>query len=170
MDTYIFYTASDDLNIIKKWVNREFNYVQQKGENLGEKMSNAFEYLFEQKYSNVVIVGSDIPDLSVDVIKDAFEYLENNEIVISPSDDGGYSLLGMNKYYPSLFMNIEWSTSTVLDSTINIIRNQGAKLHLTNELKDIDTEKELKNWISNSKNYDLIERVNLIAKQESITL
>jgi len=170
VNTFIFFSETDDLQKTKDWVNKEFHFISQTGKDLGEKMLNAFKYLFEQNYEKVVILGSDIPDLVEVNIKQAFEVLESNDIVISPSDDGGYSLLGMNNFYPELFKNVEWSTNTVFSSTKEKIKSKKLSFKTLSTLNDIDTKEELINWIHKSKNIELVKKIENNVRKESIKL
>ncbi len=95
--------------------------VQIEGD-LGEKMSFAFRQGFRNGYKRIVIIGSDCPEITSGHIDDAFQCLQISDIVLGPSVDGGYYLLGMKKWNPKLFQNIEWSTSRVYSQTVMAIK------------------------------------------------
>lgn len=114
----------------------------QTGADLGEKMSNAFLQGFSNKYEKVVIIGSDLYDLKTADIQEAFLQLEKLDYVIGPAKDGGYYLLGMNKFTPEIFQQINWSTSTVLEETLLLLENK--KVALLQEKNDIDTIEDIK--------------------------
>jgi uncharacterized protein len=116
--------------------------VQIEGD-LGEKMSFAFRQGFKNGYKNIVIIGSDCPEITSDHIDDAFQSLQISDIVIGPSDDGGYYLLGMKKWNPKLFQNIEWSTSRVFNQTVMAIEEESLTLSKLVKLNDIDTIEDL---------------------------
>jgi len=116
---------------------------KQHGNSLGERMNNAFNNVFEKKYSKAIIIGTDCPALTEKVINDAFEKLNNYDVVIGPANDGGYYLLGMKKLHQQLFKNINWSTETVFDATINICNNLNLSYCLLPVLNDVDEEKDL---------------------------
>ncbi len=103
--------------------NEQFSKAKQQGGDLGERMKNAFREVFQQDYTKAIIIGSDCPSLNEDILSDAFESLDNNDIVIGPAYDGGYYLLGMKTLYSSLFQNIEWSTPNVFTTTIATCKN-----------------------------------------------
>jgi len=105
-------------------------------------MQNAFETAFKNAYEKVVIVGSDLFDLKPTHIEDAFTALEKNEVVLGPSLDGGYYLLGMKKMHPNIFKNKEWGTDMVLETTLKDLELQNVKL--LEALNDIDTFEDLK--------------------------
>jgi rSAM/selenodomain-associated transferase 1 len=100
------------------WDTETFNYKLQQGADLGLRMQSAFDEAFEAGYSEVIIIGSDLPDLSTADLKAAFEQLSENEVVLGPAQDGGYYLLGLKKPNPYIFQNKAWGTDTVLSDTL----------------------------------------------------
>ena len=106
-------------------------------------MLNAFSEAFSNKYDKVAIIGSDLFDLNPNHINEAFEELNNNDIVIGPAHDGGYYLLGMKSIYSQVFKNKDWGTSTVFNDTIKDLKNES--IHLLETLNDIDVYDDLKN-------------------------
>ncbi len=152
---YLFYHERSDKEKIKAWTNSEFHLRVQKGNNIGEKMCNAFKKVFselipsgEEGQQKAVLIGTDLPDISSKIITDAISALEDSDIVIGPSTDGGYYLIGMKKLYGELFTNIEWSTSTVFEKTLKKIKNLDLNFGVLPELTDIDTEEDLKTWLN----------------------
>ncbi|MBK9254023.1 MAG: TIGR04282 family arsenosugar biosynthesis glycosyltransferase [Saprospiraceae bacterium] len=117
-------------------------FVQASGD-LGYKMKKAFEVSFDLE-RKVVIIGSDCPDLTEKIINEAFNQLNKFDIVVGPSPDGGYYLIGMKTFFPFLFTDIEWSTSKVLKQTLTKIREQNLTYFLLPELNDIDT---MEDWV-----------------------
>ena len=120
-----------------------FTKKTQTGNNLGEKMSNAFQEGFQSNYQKIVIIGSDLYDLKTSDIKEAFQQLEQQDYVLGPAKDGGYYLLGMKKFTAEVFQDINWSTSTVLKETLKLLENK--KVALLTKKNDIDTIDDLKN-------------------------
>lgn len=135
---YSSYIADDD-----RWSNTAYEKRLQSGADLGQRMSNAFEQAFADRYEKVVVIGSDCADLTTAIIQKAFTALDENEAVIGPSRDGGYYLLGMRSFYSVLFENIDWSTSSVFEQTKRKIDQLGLKLQELQTLNDIDTEQDL---------------------------
>ncbi|PSR52596.1 glycosyltransferase [Adhaeribacter arboris] len=118
------------------------NYVQS-GQDLGERMRHAFERAFTAGYEQVCIIGSDCYELTEEIIEQAFEKLERNDVVIGPAQDGGYYLLGMKTLHESFFTGKKWSTDSVLPDTLNNIKAAGQTVALLPELTDVDEEKDL---------------------------
>ncbi|MFT4830658.1 MAG: rSAM/selenodomain-associated transferase 1 [Psychroserpens sp.] len=110
------------------WENAHYHKKLQQGTDLGERMFNALNNGFEAGYKNIIIIGSDMYDLSTEDLNFAFDELEKSEIVIGPAEDGGYYLLGLSKIKASLFKNKAWGTDTVLKDTLNDLKNKNVKL------------------------------------------
>ena len=160
---YVFY--SDFINKKDEWSNDIFEKAVQSGDDLGDRMSNAFTFIL-QNHAKACIIGSDCPTLSVEILEAAFEALNNHDFVVGPSTDGGYYLLGMNINTPPqysgfrdtlpkseipipkstppqyLFENMDWSTENVLPETLKRIKAQHKTVALLPELTDVDEEKD----------------------------
>lgn len=147
---HLFYDNSDDLELVKNWVDSRFTLHFQEGTNLGDKMKHAFRTIFNDHYEKVIIMGTDCPEINVNILLKTFEELSNHNIAAGPSTDGGYYLLGMNNFYPFLFDGIEWSSNTVYSETIKKITENKLSMFVLPELIDIDTEADLKKWLSKS--------------------
>lgn len=123
------------------WNSKIFEKRQQQGADLGERMMNAFKEGFESGYSNIIIIGSDLYDLSTNNIEKAFESLETSDYVLGPAVDGGYYLLGMKSLNSEVFKNKTWSTDSVLEQTLEDIKND--KTTILEERNDIDHYEDL---------------------------
>ncbi len=100
------------------WNTSIYDKKQQQGSDLGVRMQNAFEQGFKEGYQRIIIIGSDLYDLSQEDLENAFAQLENHDTVIGPALDGGYYLLGLKNLIPEVFSNKVWGTDTVLQSTL----------------------------------------------------
>lgn len=136
---HVFY--ADELNQNDLWNGNEKH--QQIGDGLGQRMKNAFKYLFEKGYTKILIIGSDCYELTSDILHSAFEKLDHSATVIGPASDGGYYLLGMRSPYLFLFDNIKWSTDIVFYQTLGIIRENNLSLSLLPQLTDVDEAKDI---------------------------
>lgn len=150
-DKMIFY--SDYLEDDDSWNNDVYHKEVQRGNNLGERMENAFEYAFAQGNDQVAIIGSDCFEISSEIIENAFAQLEHCEVVLGPALDGGYYLLGTKSLYRELFCDISWSTDQVLKQTIKCCTKLGLKITTLKELSDIDNEADLKRTGYKIENY-----------------
>ena len=115
--------------------------IQHPGD-LGQRMSAAFEQIFANGAQKAVIIGSDCPELTGEILQQAFDLLENTDFVLGPVPDGGYYLLGMKAPAPSVFQDIEWSTETVRAKTIEKIEALGQSYAFLPMLSDVDTEED----------------------------
>jgi hypothetical protein len=138
-DKVVYYSEKVEENDF--WEARLFEKKLQKGADLGERMQHAFETAFDQGYKKVLIIGSDLFDLKSIHITTAFEALENHDLTIGPSLDGGYYLLGMKELYPAVFKNKKWGTDSILGNTLKDLQQQNVKL--LEALNDIDTFEDL---------------------------
>ena len=105
---------------------------------LGLRMKAAFNELLPV-HSSVRLIGTDIPHLSTDLLEASILYLKNTDVILGPSDDGGYYLIGMKKTNDFLFNNMTWSIDTVLSETIQRISMNNKTYYLLKTLTDIDT-------------------------------
>jgi len=137
----LFY--SEWINENDEWSPSMFSKHLQPIGNLGNRMSVAFEEGFKNE-GPVLIIGSDCPGLSSTIVQQAFSVLEKKDFVIGPALDGGYYLLGMRAFSPSLFQEINWSTETVKEETVQKIEALGKTYEELEELSDIDYEED---WI-----------------------
>ncbi len=141
VDKQVWYSpavVNDDI-----WSSPAYTKHSQQGEGLGKRMQQAFGQAFKKGYQKVVIIGSDCPYITADIINQAFAELENNDLVIGPSADGGYYLLGMAAYHPDLFDDKEWSSSSVLEQTLYDANEKELSVAKLPELNDVDTLEDL---------------------------
>lgn len=137
----LFY--SQFINDSDNWSKKKFQKELQIEADLGIKMATAFHNVFKTN-EKVVIIGSDCASLTPEIVQTAFDQLDNHSFVIGPAMDGGYYLLGMNKFSPEVFNDIAWSTETVCSTTIERIESLDKTYFLLPELSDIDYEED---WI-----------------------
>jgi rSAM/selenodomain-associated transferase 1 len=117
--------------------------IQPEG-NLGIKMFLCFENSFYEGFGSVIIVGSDCPEISAEILKHAFVYLQDHDLVLGPAKDGGYYLIGMNRPAECLFPEkMPWGTSLVLEETLEIAEKQKISYALLPELADVDRPEDL---------------------------
>ncbi|WP_417884993.1 TIGR04282 family arsenosugar biosynthesis glycosyltransferase [Zunongwangia sp.] len=139
-DKAVYYSEEISKNDI--WNTAIFQKKIQIGEDLGERMKNAFTEGFAQGYNQIIIIGTDLYDIKTSDIEKAFAELEKHEVVIGPAEDGGYYLLGLTNLRPELFENKTWGTSTVLQETINELNKSNYKL--LEKRNDVDVYSDIK--------------------------
>ncbi len=142
VNRYLFYAFFIDKN--DDWSNDDFQKFLQIDGGLGDKMKDGFQKVFADGNQKVIIIGSDCASLTPEIVLDAFQQLDNHDFVIGPADDGGYYLLGMNSFEPTVFDHVTWSTETVLSQTITNIKALNKNHALLTVLSDIDYEEDWK--------------------------
>jgi len=118
IDIFLTYTPSDKFYLIEDYMPKYISHFPQEGETLGDRMKNAMLHVLSKGYEKVVLIGSDIPDLSKEDILKAFDKLDNSNICIGPTFDGGYYLIGMKEIYDKIFF-IQIKNILQKDYTIN---------------------------------------------------
>eukprot|EP01080_Neovahlkampfia_damariscottae_P000986 gene986-9893_t len=158
---------------MERWLGNNFIYKKQIGKDLGSKMTNAFKESFEDGFENILLLGSDIPDIDhKEHLDTSFSYLIKHEkdCVIGPAYDGGYYLIGLNKrvstkYWDEIFKNISWGTKEVLNETKPILRQYNIKYSLLEKLNDVDLPEDIEIW-ENAKNemenYEKEKKISVI--------
>lgn len=118
----------------------EFELIPQRGEALEERMVWAFEDLFSLGFDSVCLIGSDSPTLPTKAFSQAAQILsgKKDQMVLGPSDDGGYYLIGLKKLHRDLLENIDWSTERVLEQTTAKAREIKLQIHLLPNWYDVD--------------------------------
>ncbi|MDD4550241.1 MAG: TIGR04282 family arsenosugar biosynthesis glycosyltransferase [Syntrophomonadaceae bacterium] len=117
---------------------KDFAILPQQGDDLGDRMLQATRHVLT-RYEGVILLGSDMPDLSPELLYEASLQLEENDLVIGPAQDGGYYLLGIKQVHLELFQNMPWGTSEVLRKTVAAAAEKKLKVALLEEKNDIDT-------------------------------
>jgi len=140
---HLYFYPENSRKDIQTWLGKDYDYIPQKGKDLGERMKNGFSDAFASGFKRVVLVGSDIPDLPLEFIQEAFIALQKEEAVIGPSYDGGYYLIGFRDagFSPEVFKDIPWSTERVFEKTVKLLGRK--KVHFLPKCRDIDTIEDL---------------------------
>jgi uncharacterized protein len=112
---------------------------------LGQRMRYALFDALNDGNKRVILLGTDIPGLSTEILEQAFIALREHDIVLGPSRDGGYWLIGL-KQPIDVFQNIDWSTPKVLEQTLAKARHMGLRICLLEFLSDVDTPEDLEAW------------------------
>jgi hypothetical protein len=139
---FVYY--ADAIDEYDLWNSPGYTKRIQQGNDLGDRMKNAFKDLFDQGFKKVGIIGSDCLQLNPDLISAALASLDEYDVVIGPATDGGYYFLGMRFLIPELFQDKNWSTSTVYKETIEEVNKLKLRSHLLVTLCDIDKEADLR--------------------------
>lgn len=125
------------------WDNSLYQKELQQGDALGEKLGHAIRQAFERGYQSVCVIGSDCFELKEGILQESFSKLATYDAVIGPALDGGYYLLGMNKFDPIFFRHKAWSTDTVARETIADFNKLKWTYFEMPLLRDVDREEDL---------------------------
>ena len=148
MDIVIAYTPPEAQHDLQALIGDDTIYIPQVGNDLGERLVSATQWAAQHGYTKILIVGSDSPTLPIPYISEAITLLDTRDIVIGPSVDGGYYLIGFSvenlpMIVPYMFEEIRWSTADVLRQTVTRIQSTEATLGLLPPWYDIDTPEDL---------------------------
>lgn len=131
-----------------------YSIIRQNGKDIGDRMLNAFIYVFNSGYKKAVLIGSDLPGLPAALVENAFVALDTADAAIGRSIDGGYYLIGFRKETcsPDYFKGITWSTSSVFQQTIEKFSRSKKIVYMLPEWIDIDDHNDLKQFYERNSN------------------
>jgi hypothetical protein len=139
----IAFDPPDAENALRKICGNDWEYVPQVQEDLGQRMYQALIGHLQWGAKQAILMGTDIPSLPATFITDAFELLRHNDVVLGPSTDGGYYLVGLSRPCPEIFQDMPWSTPPVFHETIEALRQNDYSLGLIPPWFDVDTPEDL---------------------------
>jgi rSAM/selenodomain-associated transferase 1 len=138
-----FFDPSSSPGAMSEWLPEE-TLVPQRGDDLGARMSAAFDEAFRGGARRAAVIGTDVPWVTRALVAEAFAALGEHDVVLGPTADGGYYLLATDRPRPELFRGIAWSTPSVLASTVDRAGALGLKVRRLRPLADIDTIDDLR--------------------------
>jgi uncharacterized protein len=155
---YICFHPPEKERKFQSWLGTDLRFLAQSGDDLGERMKNSFTEVFTKGFQKAVLLGSDSPDLPEEYITQAFTILETKDVILGPTVDGGYYLIGFRPttFTPRVFDEIHWSSPLVFKESLMKIKQAGRSVGLLPIWSDIDTISDLKNLASRSKNTSFI--------------
>ncbi|RMG61083.1 MAG: glycosyltransferase [Deltaproteobacteria bacterium] len=145
-DKYLFHTPNES-TFFDRYRSFGIKVVPQGEGDLGERIARAMRSVLERGRGPAVVVGSDIPLLTADIIRQAVSLLSRHDVVVGPSRDGGYYLIAASSFHPGLFSEIPWSTEIVLEETLKKCRSLNLSWTLLGELQDIDRPEDLLSFV-----------------------
>jgi len=129
----------------------DFKIIKQTGKDLGERMYQIFWWILHHKVHHVIIIGTDIPTLPTENLQMAFKQLSYYDVVLGPSLDGGYYLIGLKKPHQEIFINIDWGSNQVLNQTVCKINKMHLKAAFIPRWYDVDDQDGLNRLIKDLK-------------------
>ena len=140
----IHFTPADAEAAVRRWLgDGGAVYLPQADADLGGRMRAAFEAAFADGHRRVAVIGSDLPGLTVGLLRQALDSLDHHPAVLGPAHDGGYYVLGLRAMIPDLFHHIPWSTAHVFDATMARLGALGLAPALLPALGDVDVAADL---------------------------
>ena len=145
----IAYLPSDAESFFRRFAPPGFDFVPQVGGDLGQRLDNVLTHCLQTGYQQAVVMDSDSPTLPVTYLRQAFRELDDPtvDVVLGPSDDGGYYLIGLKSPCSALFRGIVMSTPTVMAETLDRAQEQGLQVACLPRWYDVDTSEDLERLI-----------------------
>lgn len=142
-DVFVFYTPASEEAKLKAIISyTSWNYLPQMEGDIWQKMNGAFLYAFDQGYSEVILTGTDVPEIEAEDFISAKRALEHKDLAIAPSDDGGYFLMAQRRHVSEVFFGLGKEEPTVCERTIEALRGR-ASYELLEKRHDIDTPEDM---------------------------
>jgi len=142
-DLAVHFAPAEDLAAARAWLGENVSLYAQSGFDLGARMRAAVNLAFEQGCERVVVIGGDTPDIAAGLVAEAFLALADHDLVLGPSRDGGYYLIGLRDAAPEVFEDMPWGTGAVLSRTLERASRMRLSTKLLAELEDIDSWEDL---------------------------
>ncbi|MBW4582637.1 MAG: TIGR04282 family arsenosugar biosynthesis glycosyltransferase [Tildeniella nuda ZEHNDER 1965/U140] len=141
----IWFAGGDRIQM-QTWLGSDLSYQPQPEGDLGDRMAQAFQTAFDNGVKAAIIIGTDCPELTDVLLTEAFQALQQTDLVLGPATDGGYYLIGLRRSVPELFKTIAWSTDRVFQQTVDIASNLNLSLATLPALTDVDRPDDLPVW------------------------
>lgn len=158
-DIFIAYAPEHYTTSFLELIPEAYVCFEQVGKDIGERMLQAFKHVFDLGYSKVVLVGCDIPHIQLKTYEAAYLKLDEHDMVISPTYDGGYCLIGLKAMCETIFVNdFKWGKQSVVEKTYKIANQVGLEVSILEKYRDIDEYDDLlalwRDYRDTSKTYD----------------
>ncbi len=154
--------------LLMEWLGEGYEYIPQKGADLGERMAAAFLDAFAGGHRRVILMGSDFPDLPRSFLEDALAALNTHDIVIGPAMDGGYYLIGFRKetFIQEAFEGMDWSTEGIFRQTLSILKAHRRRVYVLPVWNDIDTIEDVRQLIERAgdSGFDTSKTMSLLSR------
>jgi hypothetical protein len=141
----VSYAPDDVKSVFQDLTPSHFRLIPQRGDDLGARILFTFNQLFQQGYPQVIVIDSDTPTLPTANLEEARRLIatQQNDVVLGPTEDGGYYLIGLRQSRPELFEGMPWSTSQVFPETRRRSEQSGLAVACAESWYDVDTPEDL---------------------------
>lgn len=146
----VSYAPGEARDLFESLAGPDFTLIPQRGGDLGARLAATFENLFAAGFRSALVLDSDTPTLPAEYLRRALGVLGETEadVVLGPSEDGGYYLIGLREPHPELFENVPWSTEEVLPETLRRAAGGGLRVARLPSWFDVDTPRDLGRLVS----------------------
>ncbi|MDJ0696175.1 TIGR04282 family arsenosugar biosynthesis glycosyltransferase [Mastigocoleus sp. MO_188.B34] len=138
--------AGGNTQLMKDWLGSDIAYQAQGEGDLGMRMARSLSEAFQNGAEKSIIIGTDCPSIELEILKLAFEYLTDKDLVLGRAIDGGYYLIALRRSIPELFVDVDWGTDKVFQQTVNIAKRLNLAVDNLPTLADIDRPEDLEIW------------------------
>ncbi len=138
--------SGGDLELMQNWLGTDLIYQSQGEGDLGKRMTRSLLDAFDAGARQAVIIGTDCPSVNAQILTQAFAELQQCDIVLGPAIDGGYYLIGLQRLFLELFVDIDWGTCQVLQQTVAICHQLNLSVAYLPSLADVDRPEDLSIW------------------------
>lgn len=142
-DTFICFEEGAGWQTLRGIFPYAVSMLPQRGDGLGERMYNAIRSVLAMGYGKCVLIGSDIPEITVAHLQSGFDALESADVTLGPTEDGGYYLVGMKKPNKAVFEKQEYGTDSVYDNAVAAVKEAGLSFAPAMMCRDVDTPQDL---------------------------
>jgi uncharacterized protein len=149
-DLYLAFTPAKERALMEQLAPPLFHLFPQRGADLGARMHHVFQTLHAACHKNMLLIGADLPPVPLRYFREAYAYLQaaDRRVVLGPSRDGGYYLVGCNRPTPEIFSGMSWSHSEVLAQTLARLAASRIAYSVLPAWFDIDTPDDLRHLCS----------------------
>ncbi len=137
-------STGDTAGVLRKIFGQTAEYYEQTGDGLGERMLLAIREVLERGYERCVLIGTDVPEVKSQDIRQAFDILHRKDVVFGPTADGGYYLVGMKSPRKEVFEKQTYGHGSVLQNTVRALCRAGISVGIGRTHHDIDQEEDLR--------------------------
>ncbi|MBC7796846.1 MAG: TIGR04282 family arsenosugar biosynthesis glycosyltransferase [Pyrinomonadaceae bacterium] len=139
------YAPPEGREMLENLLPQNLIWFNQIGDDLGQRLDSAINFAANSKFSPIIVIGADSPTFPVEYVQTAIKQIVNDEtdVVLAPTTDGGFYLIGMSKPLANIFDEVVWSTETVYKKVLENIQNSGLRFSTLPEWYDIDTPPDL---------------------------
>lgn len=147
----VFFAPAADRHRVATWLGDDRTYVPQVEGDLGDRMLAAFRHALAHGFERVLVIGTDCPGLTSDILDQAFTALNDHELVLGPTTDGGYYLIGARSDHEGLFKDMPWSTPQVRQETMDRARRLELRTAILPTLRDVDRADDMAYYRSSNR-------------------